>query len=197
MIAGVSATVVSYPLDVIRTSLAAQGSTHQTMNGAVSYLVKNVGYEGMFRGIKPTLISVVPYSAVQFAAFTTLTRALTPIYDNKQGVVGLNANERKPEALVSSVCGLVAGALAKGLTHPLDVVKKRLQVSGLPRNGGFGAPIGSNQYNGTLDCIKKIVAREGYQGLFKGYFASVVKAAPASAITFTVFKETEAFLKSL
>lgn len=98
------------------------GSQHHTMVAACSYLIRNVGYEGMFRGINPTLISVVPYSAVQFAAFNMVSTALTRAKGIAEGSVEVG---RKPDAIVSSSSGLIAGALAKGLTHPLDVVKKR------------------------------------------------------------------------
>ena len=257
VLAGLSATLVSYPLDVIRTNLAAQGTTvpcpgaprvrtrrtdaltpsrappgtpHRTMAEAVRFLTQTVGYGGFFRGITPTLISVLPYSAVQFYAFETLTRALMAQTSPARGAAG----EGKPSVSVSGVCGLAAGALAQGCTHPLDVVKKRFQVSGLPRTGsGFGAPIQSGQYANMLDCIRKVRARrpsrarvrrasaarararltppaaalspaarqivrhEGVRGLYKGYLTSVAKAAPASAITFTVYKECHHLLGSI
>ena len=126
------------------------------MAEAVRFLTQTVGYGGFFRGITPTLISVLPYSAVQFYAFETLTRALMAQTSPARGAAG----EGKPSVSVSGVCGLAAGALAKGCTHPLDVVKKRFQVSGLPRTGsGFGAPIQSGQYANMLDCIRKVRAR--------------------------------------
>ena len=134
------------------------GTPHRTMADAVRFLSQTVGYGAFFRGITPTLISVLPYSAVQFYAFETLTRALmeqtsSPSSSQQQG----SAKERKPSVSISSVCGLAAGALAKGCTHPLDVVKKRFQVSGLPRTGtGFGAPIHSGQYANMWDCIRKV-----------------------------------------
>lgn len=38
------------------------------------------------------------------------------------------------------------------------------------------------------DAITKILAEEGLAGLYKGTLPSVVKAAPAAAITFVVYE---------
>ena len=232
-VAGFAATLASYPLDAIRTNLAAQGSTHASLVGAYRSLSKR-GRGGIFRGIAPTLMSVLPYSAVQFSAFEAMTRALESVdvrYENRHrhGALQSRAGEREDDDVgvgvvggissnsttaathgdsivtrnwrdtvsVSAVSGIVAGGLAKGITHPLDVVKKRFQVSGEVRRVGYGASIGGRQYDNVWDCIRKIVAREGVRGLFKGYLTSVAKAAPASAITFTVYKESLAVLDSI
>ncbi|RVX21688.1 Mitochondrial thiamine diphosphate carrier 2 [Vitis vinifera] len=36
------------------------------------------------------------------------------------------------------LCGFAAGTCAKAVCHPLDVVKKRFQIEGLPRDPKYG-----------------------------------------------------------
>lgn len=53
---------------------------------------------------------------------------------------------------------LLSGALAGGtsllFTHPFDVVRRKLQVVGI---GGA-----NREFDGAIDCIRKISAREGF-----------------------------------
>lgn len=192
--AGFVATIVTYPLDVIRTTLAAQGSPCMTMLSAYNFQYKQNAqslFRGLYRGVTPTLLAVLPYSAIQFASYDVLTRTA------KEWMNDSRINSKSNELYVSSLCGLFAGALSKGATHPLDVVKKRFQVSGLPRPSNYGLGIREQQYRDMLHCIRNIAQNEGIRGLYKGYFISVFKAAPAAAITFTVYKETMSILITL
>ena len=59
--------------------------------------------------------------------------------------------------------------------YPFDLVRRMLHLSGtgdIPK------------YSGTLDVMKKIIAKEGPKGLYKGFYMTLVKVAPASAIMF-------------
>ncbi|XP_053988857.1 congested-like trachea protein isoform X1 [Hylaeus volcanicus] len=72
------------------------------------------------------------------------------------------------------ICTVIAG-------HPLDTIKVRLQTMPFP---------GPNEvalYNGTLDCAKKTIAREGIHGLYKGMAAPLCGVAPIFAISFYGF----------
>ena len=56
------------------------------------------------------------------------------------------------------------------------------------RNPIYGAHIQSKAYKNMLDCLQRIVANEGWTGLYKGMLPSVLKAAPAAAITFAMYE---------
>ena len=45
-----------------------------------------------------------------------------------------------------------------------------------------------------LSCLAEIYAREGVAGLWKGSVPSMIKAAPAAAITFTAYEAIAAWL---
>jgi solute carrier family 25 oxoglutarate transporter 11 len=53
--------------------------------------------------------------------------------------------------------------------QPLDLVKTRLQVSGM---GGA-----AKEYNGMLDAFSKIIRREGFFALYNGLSAGLLRQA--------------------
>jgi len=67
------------------------------------------------------------------------------------------------------VCVVLSG-------HPLDTIKVRLQTQPSP-------PI----YSGTWDCIKKMMAKEGPKGFYKGMSAPLAGVAPIFAVSFFGF----------
>ncbi|XP_071961155.1 mitochondrial carnitine/acylcarnitine carrier protein-like [Antedon mediterranea] len=72
------------------------------------------------------------------------------------------------------VCLVFAG-------HPLDTIKVRLQTQPTP---AAGQPL---MYNGTLDCAKKIISKEGFTGLYKGMLAPILGVTPMYAVCFLGF----------
>jgi len=72
------------------------------------------------------------------------------------------------------VCVVLSG-------HPLDTLKVRLQTQ--PRPAPGQPPL----YSGTLDCAKKILAKEGFGGFYKGMATPLVGVAPIFAVSFAGF----------
>ncbi|KAK3271513.1 hypothetical protein CYMTET_20143 [Cymbomonas tetramitiformis] len=186
-VAGVAATLSSYPLDVVRTTLAAQGEprVYHSVTGAIVGIYQSRGVAGLYAGVTPTLMEIIPHSAVQFGTYDLLKSGIQAshrtIFKEDEAVYEVTPAEK-------FVCGLISGAIAKSLIHPLDVVKKRMQIAGLKRNPLYGIAIQPNTYKGIFDCLQKILEREGAKGLFKGITPALVKAAPASGITLVLYE---------
>ena len=207
-VAGVAATFASYPFDVLRTTLAAQGepAVYAGPVAAAAGIVRRRGLPGLYAGLGPTLVGIVPYAAIQFGVYDLLKRKAAAARSGggvaeprSRGGAGAGAGAGAVQAepaeevkqlspLSKFTCGLCAGVVAKLATHPLEVVKKRFQVAGLARSLQYGARISTTQYKGLADCLLKIAMQEGPGGLFKGVVPSVAKAAPAAAITFTTYE---------
>ena len=90
--------------------------------------------------------------------------------------------------------GGLSGIVSKTLVMPADVIRKRLQV-----HAGENLYVVGNipSYRGALDCAAQIVRQEGITGFYKGLTPSLLKTAPASAVTFYVFEKTREFLTKL
>jgi solute carrier family 25 phosphate transporter 23/24/25/41 len=69
--AGATATTFTHPLDVIRVRLATQPELHGMLDATRSILAEN-GARTLFKGYVPTLLSLSPFIAINFATFDTL-----------------------------------------------------------------------------------------------------------------------------
>ena len=173
-VAGSTATVATYPFDVIRTLLASQGhpKVYNSILEAARGVVRERGVaKGLFAGVSVTLAEIVPASAVQFGSYAALKTQFPKVFEEND-----------------FACGFAAGSIARLVVHPLDVVKKRFQVAGFSRSLAYGQRIDADAYRTFFTAVRTIAAREGVFGFYKGLGPSLIKSAPASAITFSVFE---------
>lgn len=211
-VAGAAATVASYPFDLLRTTLAAQGEPkvyRGTLDAARGVLARS-GPRGLFAGLGTTLVEIVPYAALQFGIYDGLTRAADRrAAERGAGGAGrAGAGRKRPgkksspkvvggetevvataDAATRFICGLAAGTAAKLATHPLDVAKKRYQVAGLARSSAYGARVPAAAAAKPLFAmLSAVAAKEGIAGLYKGALPSILKAAPHAAVTLAAYE---------
>lgn len=198
-IAGAAGTVASYPFDLLRTTLAAQGEpkVYNGMRDAVRGICKENGVRGLYRGVGVTVLEIMPYAALQFGLYEAFLSAFDRMEDSS-GSNGLNGKGRSTasrnkagntngKTIKHFFCGLAAGTIAKLGTHPLDVAKKRFQVAGLARSMSYGKRVPKDVTSSLLACLRDIAKHEGIGGFYKGALPSVLKAAPAAAITLACY----------
>lgn len=175
---GAAATAATYPLDLLRTRFAAQGTerVYAGLARAVADIYRDEGPGGFFRGLSAGLGSVMPYMGIFFAAYESLRLALGGLGG---GGVG------------DATAGVLASTAAKTATFPLDLVRKRIQVQGPTRARYANKDI--PEYSGTVRTIRTIFAAEGLRGLYRGLAVSLVKAAPASAVTMWTYERALRF----
>ncbi|KAI1765623.1 mitochondrial carrier [Hypoxylon sp. FL1150] len=75
--------------------------------------------------------------------------------------------------------GSAAGAFGAFMVYPIDLVKTRMQNQ-------RGADPGQRLYKNSVDCFKKVIANEGFRGLYSGVVPQLVGVAPEKAIKLTV-----------
>ncbi|CAH1414827.1 unnamed protein product [Lactuca virosa] len=187
-LAGCAATVGSYPFDLLRTILASQGEPkiYPNMRAAFVDIMNTRGFRGLYAGLSPTLVEIIPYAGLQFGTYDTFKR-----WTMAWNIRGLSDPTHAEESLSSFqlfLCGLAAGSCAKAVCHPLDVVKKRFQIEGLQRHPRYGARVEAKAYRNMYDALSRIMRTEGWAGLYKGIVPSIVKAAPAGAVTFVAYE---------
>jgi len=127
----------------------------------------------LYKGLGPTLASLAPFVAINFASYDTLKA-----FVNKTGA---------PQNTITSLSlGAGAGIIAQTACYPLDTIRRRMQLKG-------------QNYNNTLDAMKTIIAKEGAAGLYKGMSANTLKVIPNNAIRFMVFEHLKQspFFRSL
>lgn len=85
------------------------------------------------------------------------------------------------------ISGALSGFFSKIVVYPFDLVRKRLQMEGSPASAG----VAMSRRSSWWSCLKSIVRQEGVRSLYKGLAPSLLKVAPANAVTFMVFEETK------
>ncbi|OTB14447.1 hypothetical protein K445DRAFT_319264 [Daldinia sp. EC12] len=181
--AGAAATAATYPLDLLRTRFAAQGNdrVYASLRRAVSDIARDEGVPGFFRGLTPALAQIVPFMGLFFA-----------VYEGAR--LPLGRVEALPWGTGDATAGVIASVVAKTGVFPLDLVRKRIQVQGPTRNRYVHKNI--PEYAGTVSTIRRILKQEGVRGLYRGLTVSLLKAAPASAVTMWTYERTLNFLVS-
>ncbi|KAI8614188.1 mitochondrial carrier domain-containing protein, partial [Chytriomyces sp. MP71] len=186
-IAGSTATFATYPLDLLRTRFAMQGTerVYTSLLGACHEIARVEGIRGFYRGVWPSILQIAPYMGIMFGA---------------QGyLLNLFATRENPlwnHGWDQFLGGGIAGVFSKTAVMPFDVVRKRLQVQGPSRHSYILSNI--PKYDGGFyACAKQIAIQEGLGALYKGLWPSLVKTAPSSAITFWVVGECRAFFSSM
>ncbi|KAL3626508.1 hypothetical protein CASFOL_030057 [Castilleja foliolosa] len=194
--AGCAATVGSYPFDLLRTILASQGEpkVYPSMRSALVDILQTRGYRGLYAGLTPTLVEIIPYAGLQFGTYDTFKRWTMALNRRKSPYATEADNAISSFQLFT--CGLAAGTCAKAVCHPLDVVKKRFQVEGLQRDPRYGARVEQHAYRNMYDGLRQILHAEGLAGLYKGIVPSIIKAAPAGAVTFVAYEFTSDWFES-
>lgn len=78
------------------------------------------------------------------------------------------------------LCGGIAGAAAQTVSYPLDVVRRRMQLTGLSTH--------LPKYKHTLDAFQHIIRTEGVKQLFIGLSINYYKSPLAHAISFVTYE---------
>jgi len=168
--AGATATCLTYPLDVLRARLAAElvaKPRHASYLQGVRAIIATEGTSALFCGLRPTLLGIVPYSGLSFAAFETIKA-----YMRQRARL---QSDEELSALQRLSAGGSAGLMAQTATYPLHVVRRRMQVTGLSTGGSIWG------------SLRTIYVTEGLvNGLFKGLTLALFKGPLQSAVGFAV-----------
>ncbi|XP_047458629.1 graves disease carrier protein [Mugil cephalus] len=184
--AGMTAVICTYPLDMIRARLAFQVKGDQRYTGIVhafqTIYLKEGGVLGFYRGLTPTLIGMAPYAGLSFFTFGTLRSLGLSRFPELLGQPCLD----NPDVLVlkthvNLLCGGIAGAIAQTISYPLDVIRRRMQLSTvLPDSEKCGSPIKTLKY-----VYKEYGIR---RGLYRGLSLNYIRCVPSQAVAFTTYE---------
>ncbi|KAG8222895.1 hypothetical protein J437_LFUL003540 [Ladona fulva] len=182
--AGAVATLTSFPFDVIRTRLVAQGEPklYSGMFHAATSMYAKEGVGSFFRGLTPAVIQTAPLIGLQFGFYNFFI----DLWNKSSWVSSQKEKSQLTIAAGTLGSGALAGLGSKTLVYPLDLIKKRLQVRGFEEaREQFGKVV---VYKGVWQCLHTTVQEEGFLGLFKGYTPSVLKASLVSALHFAFYE---------
>ncbi|RAH54647.1 mitochondrial carrier [Aspergillus piperis CBS 112811] len=171
--AGLTNSIISGPIEHIRIRLQTQPhgalALYTGPFDCARKIISQAGIlRGLYRGQVATLIREGHGIGVWFASY--------------EGFLGLAAQRqgKSREELPSwqiAVCGGLAGEMLWLLSHPVDVIKSKMQ------SDGFGE---MQRYKGFREAVRMTWRGEGVGGLFFGIGPALARAMPVSAGTFAV-----------
>uniref|UniRef100_A0A914DM38 Solute carrier family 25 member 40 n=1 Tax=Acrobeloides nanus TaxID=290746 RepID=A0A914DM38_9BILA len=168
----IAATLVS-PLEMIRTKMQSEQHTFSVLRKSIKDSIRQDGIFILWRGLVPTLLRDIPFSAFYWACYETTKKKLL-----------VSLNKDRTNFSISFMSGAFSGSIAAAMTTPFDVVKTQRQITLGKLTLGPGASSETNavKNQSTLSVMKDILQRNGYRGLFAGLTPRVVRVAPSCAI---------------
>ncbi|TXG58698.1 hypothetical protein EZV62_016527 [Acer yangbiense] len=176
-LAGITAASATYPLDLVRTRLAAQRQAiyYRGISHSFNTICKEEGFLGLYKGLGATLLGVGPSIAISFSVYESLRSFW---------------QSRRPDdstVMVSLACGSLSGIASSTATFPLDLVRRRMQLEGA---GGR-----ARVYNtGLFGTFGHIIKSEGLRGLYRGILPEYYKVVPSVGIVFMTYETLKVLL---
>lgn len=169
---GTIGTVITCPLEVVKTRLQSSVSSTFTSSGPSQNLgffsrsktlqclqdtASKEGIRGLWRGVGLNLIGVIPARSIYFSSYQFAKRHFKEWNGGSEG------------AHVHLASAVVAGLSTTTATNPLWLIKTRVQLTradqGSPR--GVGAV-----FQESMNCVKGIWQKDGFFGYYRGISAS-------------------------
>ncbi|BAT98972.1 hypothetical protein LR48_Vigan06g131300 [Vigna angularis] len=176
--AGAIAATFVCPLDVIKTRLQVhglpQGQKGNVIVTSLQNIVRNEGFRGMYRGLSPTILALLPNWAVYFTSYELLKDLLR----SRDGCKELTTFGHMTAAAA-------AGAATAISVNPLWVVKTRLQTQGMRPD--------VVPYKSVLSALTRITREEGIRGLYSGIIPSLAGISHV-AIQFPAFERIKSYM---
>lgn len=156
--AGSTSMAVVYPLDFTRTRLAADtAGQFKGMRDCLTQIIKSDGPLGLYRGFRTSVVTIFFYRASYFG-----------LYDTSKGFLG-----EKPSIYIKFIVANIVTNTSALIAYPFDTIRRRLMLQS-----------GESQkmYSGAIDCLTKVVATEGFNGLYKGFLSNIFRGVGASMV---------------
>uniref|UniRef100_A0A8C4R1Z7 Solute carrier family 25 member 16 n=1 Tax=Eptatretus burgeri TaxID=7764 RepID=A0A8C4R1Z7_EPTBU len=184
--AGITAVLCTYPLDMVRARLAFQVKGDHVYEGILhAFRViyrQEGGFKGFYHGLTPTVIGMTPYAGVSFFTFGSLKSfglSYAPGLLGKPS--GDNPNVLVLKTPINLMCGGIAGAFAQTISYPLDVARRRMQLSTLLPN--------SENFVSLWQTLQTVYRQDGVKrGLYRGLTLNYIRCIPSQAVAFTVYE---------
>lgn len=192
--AGVTATILCFPLDTIRTLVVAPGGEALGgMRGCFKHLVRTEGIGGLYKGLPAAVVSMAPSGAVFYGVYDILKSAYLSSSEGKEMLEARRkrAEERPNETSTqlelgtfrTLLFGAIAGACSETVTYPLEVVRRAQQMQ-------FAA----NKL-GMIATFQVLVKKGGVGALYAGILPSTLQVLPSAALSYFVYETVKIAFK--
>ena len=161
---------IVYPLDFARTRLSTdvgKGKDERKFTGLFDVIVKSVkadGPQALYNGFAISIAGIFVYRGCYFGFYDI---ANANIIDNLN--LGDGIMLRVAKFGIANCVTMASGVCS----YPIDTVRRRMQMD-----------VGKKKrvYKNSLHCFKKIMRKEGMEGMFKGCLSNIFRGIGASLV---------------
>ena len=127
----------------------------------------------MWKGIGPTILRDVPFSALYWVMFEALKSTISD-----------------PNVVSNFTCGALAGSVAAFLVTPFDVVKTHRQIElGESKSSHVRGKYSNRRgYPLTFEVMVRLYQTQGVRSLYAGLVPRVAKVGPSCAIMISTYE---------
>ena len=172
------------------TSAASASARHRGALETARALVRREGPLGFYRGFGAVVAGIPFASAAYFGGYEAAKRAVDAFRDAAEISPRFPPPARSAAAPLTEsptfsyvASGVIAQSFASVAYTPIDVVKERMQASGV-----LGARLARGRYDGVVAAYRTILKTEGARGVFRGYWASNFTWWPFSVVYFVAYE---------
>jgi solute carrier family 25 (adenine nucleotide translocator) protein 4/5/6/31 len=171
--AGAIGLTVVYPLDFARTRLgtdvgkAEKDRQFKGLADCTVQIFKSDGFAGLYRGFAISVVGIFVYRALYFGGYDS----------GKRWFFGDDKGQKESGFLKRFLFAQVIVSTSETVSFPLDTVRRRLMMQ-----SGRHATGEAIAYNGTFDCISKVMKEEGINGFFKGNLSNIWRSIGSSLV---------------
>jgi len=184
-LAGMTATVVIQPVDMVKVRLQLAGEGAKTgprpsALGVTRDIISSGKVLDLYTGLSAGLLRQAVYTTARIGFFDTFMKTL-----NARAA----ATDRKVTFAERAAAGLSAGGIAAMIGNPADLALVRMQSDGLK------PPEARANYRSVFDALVRIPRNEGVGALWAGALPTVIRAMALNMGQLAFFAESKTQLK--
>ncbi|VDM96131.1 unnamed protein product [Thelazia callipaeda] len=152
-LAGVTATIFTYPLDTARVRLASSKHTEYiNLRSVFAKMYSTEGIRSFYYGLTPSLLGIMAYAGGSFYTFGTLK-----LFHKEHTNQPISPYDRL-------IYGAISGTVGQVISYPIDIVRRRMQTGRISSKSRI------------LHVLHEIYRKEGvFNGLYKGISMNWIK----------------------
>ncbi len=164
--AGSVSLLFVYSLDYARTRLtndlkSSKKGGQKQFTGLIDVYKKTLasdGIAGLYRGFVISCVGIIIYRGLYFGIFDSVKPILPKEY--------------RDNMMVSFLLGWGVTVGAGLASYPIDTIRRRMMMT-----SGEG-----EKFAGSIDCGRKILAKEGFSSFFKGAGANILRGVAGAGV---------------
>ncbi len=148
-LAGAIGSLAGNPFDVLKTKMmATEGHGQPSLARTAGTIYESLGIAGFYRGLQANIMRAMVLNGTKMGC-----------YDQIKGMIV--DSKVVPSGIPTHFCAAFgAGFFMACTVTPFDLVRTKL----------MNQPANAKVYSGFVDCIVKVVKKDGPQGLYAGFF---------------------------